>query len=258
MITTRIIPCLDVRDGRVVKGKQFENIIDVDDPAVLAKKYALSGADELVFYDITASHERREIAFGFVEAVAREINIPFSVGGGIDSVEMMRMILRKGADKISINSAAVKNPTLITEGAERFGSQCIVLSIDAKRVGDAYKVFINGGRVATDLDVISWAQEGVRLGAGEIVLNTMDTDGMLGGYDTRLLALLKASVTVPVIASGGAGELTHFVDGVKIGKADGLLAASVFHFGTFSIDDVKRTLAKEKILVRMEVEDYDI
>ncbi|MFP4078067.1 MAG: imidazole glycerol phosphate synthase subunit HisF [Candidatus Izemoplasmataceae bacterium] len=250
MLAKRIIPCLDVRDGRVVKGTQFKDIVDVDDPATLGKRYSEEGADELVFYDITASHEQREISMQFVEAVAKTIQIPFSVGGGIATVEDIQTVLRKGADKVSLNSSAVKNPMLISQGARWFGNQCIVLSIDAKKAGDRYEVYINGGRTPTGLDAISWAKEGVRLGAGEIVINSIDADGMKAGYDIELLRRLRDAVDVPIIASGGAGTIEHFIGGAKEGKADGLLAASVFHYGTIPIPKLKAALKKAGVHVR--------
>ncbi len=250
MLAKRIIPCLDVRNGRVVKGTQFKDIVDVDDPAVLGKRYSEAGADELVFYDITASHEKREISLEFVKKVAKTIHIPFSVGGGIGSLEDIKNILRNGADKVSLNSAAVKNKSLIKEGARWFGNQCIVLSIDAKRGDNGYEVFINGGRTATGMDAIEWAKEGVALGAGEIVINSIDSDGMKNGYDIELLSLLKDAVNVPIIASGGAGTIEHFIDGAKKGRADGLLAASVFHFNTIPIPVLKEALSEADVHVR--------
>ena len=251
MIAKRIIPCLDVRNGRVVKGTQFEAIKDVENPAVLARRYAIEGADELVFYDITASHEQREISLEFVEKVAREIDIPFSVGGGVKSLSDFTKILNKGADKVSINSAAVHNPNLIKAAAERFGSQCVVLSIDAKRIGNRYLVTTEGGRNETTLDVIEWAKKGTMLGAGEIVINAMDADGMKTGFDITLLSALKDAVSVPIIASGGAGTIKHFIDAAPV--ADGLLAASVFHYGDIAIETLKKQLKQEGFLVRMKV-----
>lgn len=249
MLAKRIIPCLDVNQGRVVKGQQFKSLKDVADPAVLALKYSNEGADELVFYDITASSDERKISHAFVQEVAQQINIPFCVGGGISSLEDMHFILRQGADKISINTAAVLNPSLIKEGALRFGSQCIVLSVDAKKEGDEYWVYTHGGRQKTDLNVIDWVKKAVSLGAGEIVLNTIDTDGELNGYDTFLIKLISDLVPVPVIASGGAGKIPHFIAAAQAG-AEGLLAASVFHFETLSIQDVKEALYEEGIPVR--------
>jgi imidazole glycerol-phosphate synthase subunit HisF len=253
MLAKRIIPCLDVNQGRVVKGQQFKSLKDVADPATLALRYSLEGADELVFYDITASADQRKISHAFVSEVARQINIPFCVGGGISSIEDMTFILRQGADKVSVNTAAVLNPSLIQEGALKFGSQCIVLSIDAKKDGDEYYVYTHGGRQKTTLKVIDWALQGVALGAGELVLNTMDTDGEQNGYDTALIKAISDRVSVPVIASGGAGRLEHFIDAAKAG-AEGLLAASVFHFETLKIKEVKEALYHQGIPVRRTYE----
>ncbi len=251
MLARRIIPCLDVDNGRVVKGQRFQAIKDVADPATLAKRYAQEGADELVFYDITASSDTRPIGHDFVQAVAKELNIPFCVGGGITSVADMAFLLNQGADKISINTAAVLNESLIQEGAEKFGSQCIVVSIDIKNVDGTYMVFTHGGRKNTGLDALEWAKRAVELGAGELVLNTMDTDGIRQGYDTPFIKMVADAVNVPVIASGGAGSLEHFINAAKAG-ADGLLAASVFHFQTLSIADVKKALGDAQIPVRKE------
>ena len=251
MLAKRIIPCLDVSHGRVVKGQKFKDLLDVADPAQLGQRYALEGADELVFYDITASNEAREISLQFVAEVARQINIPFCVGGGVRTVEDFHKILRQGADKVSINTAAVLNPSLIEAAANRYGSQCVVLSIDAKKVEDHYVVVTHGGRTQTTMDALAWAQEGVRLGAGEIVINTIDTDGLKTGYDLELLQQLTSRVNVPVIASGGAGTLNHFVEAAQAG-ADGILAASVFHYGVFRIDEVKDALLAAGIPARKE------
>jgi cyclase len=229
------------------------DIIDVDDPAALGKFYSLEGADELVFYDITASFEERKISLSFVEAVAREINIPFCVGGGVETIEDFQTILRKGADKISINSGAVRNPNLINEASKKFGAQCVVLSIDCKRneLG-SWSVYTRGGREKTDLDAISWAIEGVKRGAGEIVVNSIDEDGMKQGYDLELLKRITDAVTVPVIASGGAGKISDFSDAVTYANVDGILAASVFHFGEIKISDLKNALNLKNIPVRIE------
>jgi imidazole glycerol-phosphate synthase subunit HisF len=252
MLTKRIIPCLDVRKGRVVKGVKFDQIIDVEDPAKLGKFYSDQGADELVFYDITASSEERKISLEFVEQVASSINIPFCVGGGVSTIEDFTKILRKGADKVSINSSAVKNPLLIKEASLKFGAQCVVLSIDALRVKEnEWRVVINGGRTQTDLDVIAWAKEGVRLGAGELVLNSIDEDGMKNGYDLELLKRINEVVNVPIIASGGAGTIKHFEEAITIGGADGILAASVFHFGEIKIKDLKNALNASGIPMRL-------
>jgi imidazole glycerol-phosphate synthase subunit HisF len=251
MLTRRIIPCLDVKDGRVVKGKQFKELEDVDDPATLGRFYSEQGADELVFYDITASSDERKISLDFVERVAREVNIPFCVGGGVDSMDDFTRILRKGADKISINSGAVKNPNLISQASRKFGAQCVVLSIDAKRNDlGSWSVYVKGGRVKTNLDAIKWAIEGVRLGAGEIVINSMDSDGMKQGYDIELLQAITNAVNVPVIASGGAGTMKHFSDAVEFSNVDGILAASVFHFQEIKISDLKQYLYEKGIAVR--------
>lgn len=251
MLTRRIIPCLDVRNGRVVKGKQFSHLVDVDDPATLGKYYSEQGADELVFYDITASSDERKISLDFVEQVAKEVNIPFCVGGGVDSIEDFTSILRKGADKISINSGAVKNPNLIALASRKFGAQCVVLSIDAKRNDQgSWSVYIKGGREKTDLDAILWAKEGVRLGAGEIVINSIDSDGMKQGYDIDLLSAITKAVHVPVIASGGAGTMAHFYQAIDQANVDGILAASVFHYKEIIIRDLKEYLFEKGVAIR--------
>lgn len=250
MLTKRIIPCLDVDHGRVVKGKRFKGLQDVAAPEVLAKFYSESSADELVFYDITASAESRDIFVDVVEKVAKNVNIPFTIGGGIKSVDDFRRILLAGADKISVNSAAVLRPELISEAAEIFGNQCVMLSIDGKRVGeDKWKVYINGGRTETDWDVIDWAVKAVKLGAGEICMNSIDTDGVKDGFDLALINKLVKNVNVPVIASGGAGKPEHFLDVLRAG-ADAALAASVFHYREIEIDSLKDYLAQNGINVR--------
>jgi cyclase len=252
MLARRIIPCLDVRNGRVVKGKQFTDIIDVDAPEVLGKYYSDNGADELVFYDITASSDERKTSLEFVKKVADEINIPFSVGGGVSTIDDFTDILRKGADKVSVNSSAVKNPELIREASEKFGAQCVVLSIDAKKNDlGSWSVYVKGGREKTNLDAVEWAVKGVELGAGEIVVNSIDEDGMKNGYDTDLLKAITDRVRVPVIASGGAGEMKHFKEAVEKADVDGILAASVFHFGEISIKDLKKYLKAEGIEIRL-------
>lgn len=252
MLAKRIIPCLDVRNGRVVKGQKFENIVDVDSPEILGKYYSDAGADELVFYDITASNEERKTSLEFVEKVAANINIPFCVGGGISSIEDITNILRKGADKVSINSAAIKNPELIRQASLTFGTQCIVLSIDAKKNKEgSWSVYIKGGREKTDLDAVKWAIKGVELGAGEIVVNSIDEDGMKNGYDIELLKKIASSVNVPVIASGGAGKMEDFYHAIEYADVDGVLAASVFHFGQINIDDLKMYLKNKNIQVRI-------
>ncbi len=250
MLTKRIVPCLDVDKGRVVKGKKFQNIIDVDDPVKLAKYYVEEGADELVFYDITASYENRGIFLNTIEKIAEEINIPFTVGGGITTVNDFYEVLRAGADKVSVNSSAVKNPNLITEAALKFGNQCVVLSIDAKREEEKWNVYINGGRVNTGKEAIAWAIEGEKLGAGELVLNSIDMDGVKGGFDIELNRQISQATKLPVIASGGAGSFKDFFDVLSEGKADAALAASVFHYGQISIKELKEYLYQNDITVR--------
>lgn len=251
MLAKRIIPCLDVRAGRVVKGAKFQNIMDVDDPVLLAEKYSELGADELVFYDITASNEERDIFIDVVEKTAEQVHIPFTVGGGIRTIEDFRNVLKAGADKVSVNSAAVKNPDLIREAAEKFGNQCVVLSIDAKKRDDGkWTVFINGGRIDTGMDAVEWALEGERLGAGEIVLNAIDTDGVKTGYSLDITAEIAGRVNIPVVASGGAGTMEHFLEVFTKGKADAALAASVFHFGEIDIKQLKRYLRENNVEVR--------
>lgn len=252
MLTRRVIPCLDVRDGRVVKGKKFTDIIDVDDPEILGEFYSKEGADELVFYDITATNEDRKISLNFIEKVAARINIPFCVGGGVNSIDDFTDILRKGADKVSINSAAVNNPSLITEASEKFGAQCVVLSMDVKKENeDKWSVYINGGRVNTNLDAVEWALKGVSLGAGELVINSIDSDGMKEGYDVELLRRITSKVGVPVIASGGAGKIEDFAMAIKEADVDGVLAASVFHYKELKITQVKEYMKSQGIEVRL-------
>ena len=250
MLAKRIIPCLDVDKGRVVKGVNFINIKDAGDPVELAKFYNSEGADELVFLDITASSENRETMMSVVRQVAQQVFIPFTVGGGIRSVEDIRNILLAGADKISLNTSAVNNPEFITEAARAFGSQCIVLAIDAKKEKDSWKVFINGGRTPTSLDAVSWAKEAVEKGAGEILLTSMDRDGTKNGFDLELTKVISTSVNVPVIASGGAGKIEDFEQVFKEGMADAALAASLFHFGQLKVREVKDYLKKSNIPVR--------
>ncbi len=256
MLTRRIIPCLDVKNGRVVKGVTFVDHIDAGDPVALAALYDGEGADELVFYDITASSDERAIMADVVERTAAQVFIPLTVGGGIRTVEDMYRMLRAGADKVSINTAAVLNPDLIQEGAHRFGSQCIVLSIDARRdphLDGRWKVFTHTGGAgrATELDAIAWARQGVELGAGEIVINSIDADGTRDGYDLPLLRAMADAVNVPVIASGGAGSLQHMLDAVTTGGADAALAASIFHFGTYTIAQAKHFMAEHGVPVRL-------
>jgi len=251
MLAKRIIPCLDVRNGRVVKGTKFQNIVDVEDPVILAKVYSELGADELVFYDITATSDNRDIFIDVVEKVAEQVRIPFTVGGGIREVDDFRKVLKAGADKVSINSAAVKNPKVIYEAAEKFGSQCVVLSIDAKQKDTGnWTVFINGGRMDTGLDVVEWAKEGEKLGAGEIVLNAIDTDGVKNGYSVEITRTLSEELSIPIIASGGAGKKEHFLEVLTKGKADGALAASVFHFGEIHIKKLKQYLNDNGVEMR--------
>ena len=252
MITKRIIPCLDVRDGKVVKGVNFVGLKEVGDPVQLAAEYDRQGADELVFLDITASHEHRGTMVKIVEETARQIFIPFTVGGGIRTTEDIRVLLRSGADKVSLNSAAVKDPGLIEEGARLFGSQCIVLAVDGRMRtdGSGWNVVIHGGRIDTGLDALEWIREGVRRGAGEILLTSMDTDGTKNGYDLPFLQAVKQIVSVPVIASGGCGKLEHFAEVFRQDAADAALAASLFHYGELTVGEVKEYLKKEGIAVR--------
>jgi cyclase len=252
MYTKRIIPCLDVKDGRVVKGTNFIGLRDAGDPVELAAIYDKEIADELIFLDITASCEERNTMVKMVEQTASQVFIPFTVGGGIRTVDDIRKILKAGADKVSLNTAAIKNPELIAEGAKRFGSQCIVLAVDARYKGtDKWEVYINGGRIPTGLDVIEWVKKATDLGAGEILLTSMDKDGTKDGYDIALTRAVSEAVGVPVIASGGAGELEHFYEVLTKGKADAVLAASVFHFGQFTVGKVKQYLKSRGVEVRL-------
>lgn len=248
MLKKRIIPCLDVRDGRVVKGIKFENIRDIASPTEMAKYYSDAGADELVFYDITASHENRKLFADVVKAVADQIAIPFCVGGGVTSLDDFDRLLKSGADKVSINSSAIANPSLIQEASRKYGNQCVVVSIDAKRIDGKYVVFTKGGRHNTGLDAIEWADKAVSLGAGEIVINSIDEDGMKSGYDLVLLKALS-KLSVPLIASGGAGQMKDFFEGALY--ADGLLAASVFHTKSILINELKIYLDENGIMVRI-------
>lgn len=256
MLAKRIIPCLDVKNGRVVKGTNFVDLKDAGDPIELAKRYDLERADELVFLDITASHEKRGTIIEVARGCASQVFLPFTVGGGIRTVDDMREILKAGADKISLNTAAVQNPELIRDGAEKFGRQCIVLAVDARRVQNfdeskpAWEITIHGGRTSTGIDAVEWVQKAVDLGAGEILLTSMDADGTKAGYDIQLTRTISEAVNVPVIASGGAGKLEHFYDVLTVGKADAVLAASVFHYGTFSIRQVKNYLKSRNVEVR--------
>lgn len=251
MLAKRIIPCLDVNHGRVVKGKQFHHLQDVDDPVALGKYYSDSGADELVFYDITATHEGRETFVDTVKSIAEELTIPFTVGGGIRKADDFRTMLLAGADKVSVNSAAVMHPEIIRESAERFGNQCVVLSIDGKRNDQGgWDVYIEGGRKNTGISVLEWARKGMELGAGEICMNSIDTDGEKKGYDLELMHTLSEQLSIPVIASGGAGEMEDFLKAFEAGS-DAALAASVFHFGEIAIPDLKKYLAAHGIPVRI-------
>lgn len=250
MLKTRIIPCLDVKDGRVVKGVNFVSLTDAGDPVEQAKLYDAQGADELTFLDITASSDARGILYDMVDRVARVCFMPFTVGGGVRTLEDIRTLLLAGADKVSINTAAVKDPEFVRRAAEKFGAQCIVVAVDAKQVSPGkFEIFTHGGRNATGLDAVEWARRMEEYGAGELLLTSMDRDGTKDGYDLPLTRAIASAVNVPVIASGGVGELQHFVDGAKAG-ATGLLAASVFHFGTFTVGQVKQALSAEGIPVR--------
>lgn len=252
MFTKRIIPCLDIHNGRVVKGVNFVNLRDAGDPVDVASAYDKAGADELVFLDITASSDAREIIVDLVRHVAETVFIPFTVGGGIRTIEDFRMILREGADKVSVNSAAIMNPELISEAAGKFGSQCVVLAIDAKRRvnGSGWTIYKNGGRVDMEIDAVEWAMKAERLGAGEILLTSMDCDGTKDGYDIELTRTISEHVSIPVIASGGAGKKEHFRDVLLDGKADAVLAASLFHFNEIQISELKQYLSEEGICVR--------
>ncbi len=251
MYTKRIIPCLDVKGGRVVKGTNFVGLRDAGDPVELARRYDEERCDELVFLDITASNEQRDTIVQVARDCASQVFIPFTIGGGIRTPEDMRKMLKAGADKTSVNSAAVKNPDIIRQGAEIFGRQCVVLAVDAKKTGEEkWEVFVNGGRTPTGIDVIDWVKRGTELGAGEILLTSMDADGTKKGYDIPLTRAVSEAVDVPVIASGGAGKLEHFYDVLTIGKADAVLAASVFHYGKFTIRQVKEYLRDRGIEMR--------
>lgn len=252
MVSKRIIPCLDVRNGRVVKGVNFEGIRDMADPVEMARYYNESGADELVFYDITASAEGRKLFTDVLRAVASEIFIPLTVGGGINSLKDFDTVLKCGADKVSVNSGAIKNPDLISEAAKRYGSQCVVLSMDVKRVGGSYRVFAKGGREDTGLDALEWAKRGEALGAGEIVLNSIDTDGVRGGFDMPMLRAIGEIVSIPLIASGGAGKMEDFAELFKYDRIDAGLAAGIFHTKEVSIKELKLYLKEHGVNVRTE------
>ena len=251
MLTKRIIPCLDIKNGRTVKGINFLNLIDAGDPVELAKIYANEGADELVFLDISATEEKRKTLLNLVERVAQQVNIPFTVGGGISSVEDVELLLKSGADKVSINSSAVKNPDLINQLSDKFGSQCVVVAIDAKQIDGKWKVHLVGGKVATEMDLFDWAKEVEQRGAGEILFTSMDNDGTKNGFANEALAQLTNLVNIPIIASGGAGNTQHFIDCFKESNADATLAASVFHFKEIEIKQLKNELRKNNISVRI-------
>jgi imidazole glycerol-phosphate synthase subunit HisF len=255
MLAKRVIPCLDVDRGRVVKGTNFVNLRDAGDPVEVAARYEAEGADELVFLDITASHEGRDIMLDVVRRTAEQVFMPLTVGGGIRTMEDIRALLNAGSDKVSINSAAVKNPQFVADAARRFGSQCIVVNIDPKRVQrdghEVWEVHINGGRVPTGLEAVAWARQVEALGAGEIVLTSMDCDGTKDGYDLEITRAVSDAVTIPVVASGGAGRPEHLADAILIGKADAALAASIFHFGEYTIADTKRIMADRGVPVRL-------
>jgi cyclase len=251
MLTKRIIPCLDIKNGRTVKGVNFVNLIDAGDPVVLAKQYAQIGADELVFLDISATLEGRKTMLEMVLKVAAQVNIPFTVGGGISSVEDVDALLHCGADKVSINSSAIKNPALINELAQKFGNQCVVVAIDAKQINNKWMVHLAGGTIPTKLELFEWAKEVENRGAGEILFTSMDHDGTKAGFANEALAKLSALVNIPIIASGGAGSVQHFIDTFIKGKSDAALAASVFHFGEIKITDLKKELRNNNIEVRL-------
>ncbi len=250
MLAKRIIPCLDVKDGRTVKGTNFVDLRDAGDAVELGKLYSSQGADELVFLDITATNEKRRTLRDLVRKIAAEIDIPFTVGGGISTIEDIEILLNSGADKVSINTSAVKNPQILSDAARNFGSQCVVLAIDAKLVENKWKVFLNGGRIETELDAVEWAREGVDLGAGEILLTSMNADGTKNGFEIELTRSVSEAVNVPVIASGGAGKLAHFTEIFTTGKADAALAASIFHFREIKIAALKKYLKSQNIEVR--------
>jgi cyclase len=255
MLAKRVIPCLDVEQGRVVKGTNFVNLRDAGDPVEVAARYEREGADELVFLDITASHEQRGIILDVVRRTADQVFMPLTVGGGIRNLEDIRLLLQAGCDKVSINTAACKDPDFVARAADRFGSQCIVVNIDPKRVTrnskEVWEVHIHGGRTPTGLEAVSWAERVERLGAGEIVLTSMDCDGTCDGYDIEITAAVSSAVSIPVVASGGAGCPEHLADAIQLGKADAALAASIFHFGQYTIDSTKRVMAQRGIPVRL-------
>ena len=252
-LTARIIPCLDVRGGRVVKGINFENIVDAGDPAEVAKRYDLEGADEICMLDIDASYQERSTTLATVEAIANQVFIPFTVGGGIKKIQDIEVLLKSGADKVSINTSAILEPKLIEDASREFGSQCIVVAIDAKKEGDLWSVFTHGGKNKTQLNAIDWAKKVEDLGAGEILMTSMDKDGTKSGYDNDLNQKLASELKIPLIASGGAGALEHLVDAIKVGKAEAILAASIFHYKEISIEKVKEVLLMNNISVRSKI-----
>lgn len=251
VLAKRIIPCLDVTNGRVVKGTNFVELKDAGDPVEIARRYNEEGADELTFLDITASSDNRDLILHIIEAVASEVFIPLTVGGGVRVVADIQRLLNAGADKVSINTSAVNNPQLVKDASDRYGNQCIVVAIDAKRRGDHWEVFTHGGRTATGLDAIEWAKKMEAFGAGELLLTSMDRDGTKSGFDLELTRAISDAVDIPIIASGGVGNLQHLVDGVKLGRADAVLAASIFHFSEHAIEDAKRYMHQQGIEVRL-------
>lgn len=256
MLAKRIIPCLDIKDGRTVKGVNFENLRDAGDAVELGEYYAKNGADELVFLDITATNEKRKTLSELVKKIAVKVNIPFTVGGGISSVDDVSLLLDSGADKISINTSAVKNPNLISDLAKRFGSQCVVVSIDAKQTNNSWKIFLNGGKTATDIGAFQWAKEAEQRGAGEILLTSMNHDGAKNGFAIELTEKIASSLSIPVIASGGAGTMEHFTEVFTKGKADAALAASIFHFKEIEIAELKKFLKEKGIPIRTNMKSF--
>jgi cyclase len=252
MLTKRIIPCLDIKNGRTVKGVNFEGLRDAGDPVELARRYSEEGADELVFLDITATLEKRRTLVDLVTRIAKEINIPFTVGGGIKTVDEIEELLKAGADKVSLNSSIVKNPQLINDASEAFGAQAIVAAVDAKRTNGSWNVYIKGGTEDTGMDAIEWMVETEQRGAGEILLTSMDRDGTKSGFDTDLLSIVNSKLTIPVIASGGAGTMQHCIDAISLSNADAVLAASIFHFKEIEIEDLKKSMANAGIPVRLD------
>lgn len=252
MLSNRIIPCLDIKNGRTVKGVNFEGLRDAGDPVELASRYSKEGADELVFLDITATNERRKTLIELVSEISREISIPFTVGGGIRSVDEIADLLHAGADKVSLNSSIVRDPDLITRAADRFGSQCIVAALDAKKTGDSWNIFVKAGTEDTGIDAIEWAMEVYNRGAGEILLTSMDRDGTKSGFDVDLLRIISDKVPIPLVASGGAGTIQHCIDAILSGKADAVLAASIFHFKEIEIEHLKLAMAEAGLPVRMK------